>query len=104
MKEVAGSMAHTAYLRAWRTRLVVMWHLADDHRDLAQTEVMELEVARLQDGEESWQGVIARSHCKESLQGVMARSRCKESLQGVIARSHGKESLQGVMARIATCT
>ena len=50
MKEVAGSMAHTAYLRAWRTRLVVMWHLADDHRDLAQTEVMELEVARLQAG------------------------------------------------------
>ena len=50
MKEVAGSMAHTAYLRAWRTRLVVMWNLADDHRDLAQTEVMELEVARLQAG------------------------------------------------------
>ena len=50
MKEVAGSMAHTAYLWAWRTRLVDMWHLADDHRDLAQTEVMELEVARLQAG------------------------------------------------------
>ena len=64
MKEVAGSMAHTAYLRAWRTRLVVMWHLADDHRDLAQTEVMELEVARLQAG--------AAQHRKAWLQQEMA--------------------------------
>ena len=64
MKEVAGSMAHTAYLRAWRTRLVVMWHLADDHRDLAQTEVMELEVARLQAG--------AAQHGKAWLQQEMA--------------------------------
>ena len=30
MKEVARSMTHTAYLRAWRTQLVVMWHLADE--------------------------------------------------------------------------
>ena len=64
MKEVAGSMAHTAYLRAWRTRLVVMWHLEDDHRDVAQTEVMELEVARLQAG--------AAQHGKAWLQQEMA--------------------------------
>ena len=67
MKEVAGSMAHTAYLRAWRTRLVAMWHLADDHRIFGSnrsTEVMELEVARLQAG--------AAQHGKAWLQQEMA--------------------------------